>query len=56
MENIKITDLEVHTEMIVQHVRNGKFLKGVSQKKRNEGRRGKWLHLPASISHSLLST
>ena len=41
MENIKITDLEVHTEMIVQHVRNGKFLKGVSQKKRNEGRRGK---------------
>lgn len=40
--NIKITDLEVlHTEMIVQHVRNGKFLKGVSQKKRNEGRRGK---------------
>ena len=34
--NIKITDLEVLIEMIVQHVRNGKVLKGVSQKKEKE--------------------
>lgn len=35
--NIKITDSEVLLiEMIVQHVRNGKFLKGVSQKKEKE--------------------
>ena len=40
--NIKITDLEVfHTEIIVQHVRNGTFLKGVSQKKRKERRKEK---------------
>ena len=38
--NIKITDSEVLLiEMIVQHVRNGKFLKGVSQKKEKEWRK-----------------
>lgn len=38
--NIKITDLEVLcTEIIVQNVMNGKFLKGVSQKKEKKGRK-----------------
>ena len=38
--NIKITDLEVlRTEIIVQNVRNGKFLNGLSQKKEKKGRK-----------------